>query len=210
MPKPNYIYFASTNKNKLKEIKNILKELKIKNLKLKSAPKGFSVNENGDSFLENAYKKAKALSLLTKSIVFAEDSGIEVFALNKKPGIQSARFFKGGRGMMEIINKLKNKKDRKCCFTCAIVATNKIGKIIFKTQHSWFGTIATKPIGKHGFGYDPIFIVPKINKTSAQITLALKNKLSHRAIATRTFAKWLKTCVLLIHHPVHQDKYHRF
>ena len=86
--KSQFIYFASSNKDKLNEIKSILKKFKLKNLKIKSAPLGFKVNENGRTFLENACKKASFLSKKVKSIVFAEDSGIEVFALGRKPGIK--------------------------------------------------------------------------------------------------------------------------
>lgn len=93
--------------------------------------------------------------------------------------------------MHEIIKKVKNKINKKCCFTCALVVTNEKGKVIFKTKKSWFGKVADKPKGKNGFGYDPIFIIPKLGKTSAEISPRLKNKLSHRAMAIREFAKWL-------------------
>lgn len=189
MIKPYIIYFASSNKDKLKEIKSIWP---LKNCTIKGAPKRFEVKENGKTFLENAYKKASALSKKIKCIAFSDDSGIEVFALDKKPGIKSSRFFRDGKGMLEIVQKVKNKKNKKCCFTCAVVATDKKGKIIFKTQKSWYGKVALKPIGKNGFGYDPIFTISKLNKTSAQISSSLKNKLSHRGMAVRAFAKWLK------------------
>ncbi|MBI2995471.1 MAG: non-canonical purine NTP pyrophosphatase [Candidatus Melainabacteria bacterium] len=189
MKKSKYIYFASSNKDKLNEIKNIWP---LKKISIKPTPRDFLVNENGKSFVENAYKKAKSLSKKLKCIAFSDDSGIEVFVLNKKPGVKSSRFFRNGKGMYEIIQKLKNKKNKKCCFTCAIVATDMNGKIIFKTKKSWFGRIAEKPIGENGFGYDPIFIVPGLNKTSAQISPNLKNKLSHRAMAVKAFAKWLQ------------------
>ena len=164
----------------------------MKNWVIKGAPKRFEVKEDGKSFLENAYKKASTLSKKLKVIAFSDDSGIEIFALAKKPGVKSSRFFRGGRGMLEIVKKVKNKKNKKCCFTCAIVATNKEGKIIFKTQKSWYGKVRESPKGKNGFGYNPIFIVPKLNKTSAQISPALKNKLSHRAMAIKAFADWLR------------------
>lgn len=195
MKKPQEIYFASLNKDKLKEIKSILLKEKVRGISLKSAPKSFSVHEDGKSFLENAYKKANALSKKLKVIAFADDSGIEVFALNKKPGIYSSRFFRGGKGMLEIVKKLENSKNRKCCFTCAIVATDEKGKAIFKTVKSWHGKVANKPLGKNGFGYDPIFIIPKLNKTSAQIKPKLKNKLSHRSMAVRAFARQLKKII---------------
>lgn len=134
------------------------------------------------------------MSKKLKTIAFADDSGIEVFALGRKPGIKSSRYFSNGKGMLEIIQMLKSKKNRRCCFTCAIVVTDPKGNILFKTQKSWFGTVAKKPAGRNGFGYDPIFIVPKLKKTSAQISPNLKNKLSHRAMALKAFAKWLRKC----------------
>ena len=195
MQKHYFIYFASTNKDKLKEIKSIWP---LKNIKIKLAPKEFKVIENGKSFIENAYKKASALSKKVKAIAFSDDSGIEVFALNKKPGIYSSRFFRDGKGMKEIIKRLKNKKNKQCCFTCAIVATNTKGKVIFKTKKSWYGKIANEPKGKNGFGYDPIFLIPGLNKTSAEISSKLKNKISHRSIAIKTFTKWLKNSSLIL------------
>ena len=156
------------------------------------APQGFSVNENSKSFSGNAAKKACTLSKKLGVYAFSDDSGIEVFALNNKPGVKSSRFFRNGKGMLEIVGKIKNKKNKKCCFTCAVVVSDPEGEIIFRTKKSWYGTIAEKPAGKNGFAYDPIFIVPKLNKTSAQISTKLKNKLSHRAMAISAFARWLK------------------
>ena len=166
----------------------------------------FKINENGKTFIENAYKKARVFSKKFKVIAFADDSGIEVKALGGKPGIKSARFFRNGKGMHEILEKLNHKKDRRCSFTCAIVATNEKGKVIFKTQKSWYGKIAFKPAGKNGFGYDPIFIVPKLNKTSAEINPNLKNKISHRGKALKEFSKWIKTYESYAHHYARQDR----
>ena len=192
MRKPFIIYFASSNKDKLKEIKSILSYEKLnKKIRIKLAPYGFSVNENAKTFLGNAYKKASVLSEKLKAYAFSDDSGIEIFALKRKPGVKSSRFFRNGKGMLEIIRKVKDKKNKKCCFTCAVVVSGPKGKVIFKTQKSWYGTVANKPLGENGFGYDPIFTVPKLNKTSAQLSPKLKNKLSHRAMAIREFVKWL-------------------
>ena len=195
------IYFASSNKHKLKEIKSILNSQRSevrgqrldRTILLRNAPEGFTINENGKTFLENAYKKASALSRKLKVVAFADDSGIEVSALNGKPGIKSARFFRDGKGIKEILEKLKNKKNRKCCFTCAIVCTDEKGKVIFKVKQSWHGTVAFEPKGENGFGYDPIFMIPKIKKTSAQISSKLKNELSHRALAIKEMGKWLSS-----------------
>lgn len=157
------------------------------------------------------------LSKRLKSISFSDDSGIEVFALKRKPGVRSSRFFRGGKGMLEIVHKVKNKKNKKCCFTCAVVTCDKNGKVIFKIQKRWYGKVAPRPSGKYGFGYDPIFLIPKLNKTSAQISPSLKNKLSHRAMAIRAFAKWLRKnnqlfmpYDFLSHHHVHLGTQHRF
>lgn len=201
MRKTKTIFFASSNKDKLKEIKSIWP---LKNIRIKGAPKNFTVKENGKSFIENAYKKASALSKKLKCISFSDDSGIEVAGLGMKPGIKSSRFFRSGKGMLEIIKKIRKKKNKKCCFTCAIVATNPKGELIFKIQKSWHGTVAEKPRGSNGFGYDPIFVIARINKTSAQISSKLKNKISHRAMALKEFAKWLtKTDVFYSHHLFH-------
>lgn len=165
----------------------------MRKIELKNAPKGFAVNENGKTFSANAYKKAKALSKKLKVLSFADDSGIEVDALGGKPGIKSARFFRDGKGMHEILEKLKNKKNRKCCFTCAIVLTNSKGEIMFETVKSWYGNIAYEIKGKNGFGYDPIFVIPKLRKSSAQISSKLKNRISHRGVAVMALSKFLNT-----------------
>lgn len=203
------IFFASSNKDKLKEIKNIFKSEKVKNIYIKNAPEDFKVNENGKTFIENAFKKAKKLSKEKESIAFADDSGIEVCALKMKPGIKSARYFKNGSGMLEIIKKIKNKKNKRCCFTCAIVVCNSKGKMIFKTQKSWYGIVSSEPKGKNGFGYDPIFIIPGLNKTSAELSSKEKDKLSHRGMAVREFAKWLKTYAFYESRHEHPDKQHK-
>ncbi len=192
MNKPIIIYFASSNKDKLTEIKSILLQNRLsKNIRVTLAPKGFSVNENSNTFIGNAAKKAKTLSKKLKVYAFSDDSGIEVFALDRKPGVKSARFFRNGKGLLEIVEKVKYRKNKKCCFTCAIVFSSPKGKVLFKTQKSWFGMVSEKPKGKNGFGYDPIFIVPGVNKTSAQISSRLKNKISHRAMAVASFVKWI-------------------
>ncbi|OGI08647.1 MAG: hypothetical protein A3I68_00945 [Candidatus Melainabacteria bacterium RIFCSPLOWO2_02_FULL_35_15] len=211
MKKPFTIYFASSNKNKLKEIKSILSHEKMPaNINIRLAPEGFTVNENSCTFVGNAAKKACVLSKKLRVYAFSDDSGIEVFALDRKPGIKSSRFFRNGKGMLEIVKKVKNKKNKKCCFTCALVVSDPEGKIIFKTQKSWYGEIAKMPAGKYGFGYDPIFTVPKLNKTSAQLSPRLKNKLSHRSMAVKVFAKWLrkkiKICESCFHHHALPDK----
>jgi len=161
-------------------------------VRVKLAPGVFSVNENSNFFLGNAIKKACTLSKKLGVYAFSDDSGIEVFALNNEPGVKSSRFFRNGKGLLEIVKKIKNKRNKRCCFTCAVVVSDPEGEIIFQTKKSWYGTIAEKPAGKNGFGYDPIFIVPKLNKTSAQISTKLKNKLSHRSMAISAFAKWLE------------------
>lgn len=112
--------------------------------------------------------------------------------MDKKPGIKSARFFKDGKGLTQIINKVKKSKNKKCCFTCAIVVTDERGKTIFKTKKSWHGKIANEPSGKNGFGYDPIFIDPLHKKTAAELSQKQKNELSHRSKAIKELGKWLK------------------
>ena len=157
------------------------------------APKGFSAIENGKTYIENAYKKAVKLSKLIKGIAFSDDSGIEIYAMNKKPGIKSSRFFNNGNGMLKIIETVKSKENKKCRFCCAIVVTDEKGKILFKTTKYWYGIISDKPKGLNGFGYDPIFYLPKLRKTSAELSPDKKNEISHRGKAINELANWLRT-----------------
>lgn len=181
-------YLATKNENKVKEIKNIIgDEIEI------LLPPDFIEfpEEKGKTLYENAYLKAEYLSKYIKDCyIVGEDSGLFVEKLNGLPGVNSARF-SGKRDDNENIKKLlemmkdyKKKEDRRAKFITAVCLIGKGEKKFFKGEVE--GYITFSPRGKNGFGYDPIFEIPKIGKTFAQITFEEKNKISHR---TKAFLK---------------------
>jgi len=176
------IVVASNNEHKIREIKEILSGFEIK--KASDVINDFEVEETGSSFCENAYLKAKALSEYINDIVLADDSGLEVFALNNEPGIFSARYA-GSRNDKENLEKLlKNLKetgDKRARFVCcmAVIAGDKV----IQKEGYVYGRIVDKPIGDNGFGYDPVFVPEGYDKTFAQMPAQIKNRLSHRKAA---------------------------
>lgn len=178
-------YLATKNKNKVKEIKNIIgKEIEV------LLPPEFIEfpDETGDTLEENAYLKAKHLNNYIKNeYIVGEDSGLFVEKLNGLPGVISARF-SGKRDdkkniikLLDMMKDLKNKEERKAKFITIVCLIGKGEKKFFKGEVEGF--ITFRPIGFNGFGYDPVFEIPEIGKTFAQIGLEEKNKISHRAKA---------------------------
>ena len=188
------LIFFSHNQKKIKEVKNIFikSNLNIKNLNNLNKIK--QPNENGRSFADNA--KIKSLYGYKKFNLpcFADDSGICINALNKKPGIQSKRFlenFKNYEGAFDyIISKTKIKNEKRAFFNTTICLTlNPAHHIFFVGKIN--GTISDKPRGVNGFGYDPIFIPNSYEKTLAEISVNEKNKISHRSIAVTKLINFL-------------------
>ena len=192
------LIIGTNNKGKLKEIKDLLpnyiKVLSTSNFNLKS-PK-----ENGKTFEQNSLIKSKYFSKKTNLICLADDSGIEIDILNKKPGIFSARW--GGKNSnfskaikrvyRELDKKDKNWKNKKikARFICALSISylnKKIACVIGKVE----GSISKKPKGKNGFGYDPIFVPNKNNKTFGEMKPSKKYKLDHRYNAFKKIRKFL-------------------
>ncbi len=173
------IVVASNNEHKIREIKEILSNFVIK--KASDVVEKFAVKETGESFCENAYLKAKALSKYTDEIVLADDSGLEVFALNGEPGIFSSRYSKEGTdeaNLYKLLKNLKGKSDRRARFVCCMVAI--VNSEIVQKEGYVYGRIIDEVRGKNGFGYDPIFVPEGYNKTFAEMPADYKNKLSHR------------------------------
>ncbi len=173
------IVVASNNEHKIREIGEILNNFTIK--KASDIVDSFEVEEDGESFCENAYLKAKALSKFTQNIVLADDSGLEVFSLNKEPGIFSSRYSSIGTDSANTKKLLKNLEginDRTARFVCCMVAIVN-GDVIQKEGYV-YGSIAESPIGDNGFGYDPIFVPEGFDVTFAQMDKDEKNRLSHR------------------------------
>lgn len=183
------ILVASNNKDKIKEIKEILKTFPFEIISLQEADINVEVEENGTTFLENAYKKAKEIFDITNDcMVLADDSGLMVDALNGAPGILSARFAgehgNSKKNNEKLLKMLEGKKaeERKAKFVCAIVLILN-DKQVIKVQGEVKGYITEKEQGADGFGYDPLFYIKEYNKTFAQMKSKDKNEISHRAKA---------------------------
>lgn len=179
---------ATQNPGKIREIREILKELNYSVIPIFQFYPDFNVEEDGQTYAENASKKALAAAKLTGRIAIGEDSGLEVKALGGAPGIFSARF--GGKTLSQseknrlILEALKGVSDRSARFVCVVAVATPEGQV--KTAEGICeGSIGFKEQGEGGFGYDPIFIVEGYQKTMAELEPEVKNKISHRARAFR-------------------------
>jgi len=193
----NKIVFATGNAGKVKEIRMIMADLGVEVLSMKEAGISIDIEEDGSTYEENALIKARAVATCTDAIVMADDSGLEVDALNKEPGVLSARYMgedtpysiKNG----EIIKRLTGVPDeeRSARFVCAIAAVLPDGREL-TTRATIEGRIGYEEKGANGFGYDPIFYVPEFGKTTAELTEEEKNKVSHRGKALELMKEELK------------------
>lgn len=192
----NRIVFATSNEGKMREIREILKDLGMEILSMKEAGADVEIVEDGSSFEENAMIKAKAVWQQTGGIVLADDSGLEIDYLNGEPGIYSARYM-GEKTSYEIknwnlIHRLDGveKEKRTARFVCVIAAVLPDGRTL-SARETMEGYIAEEPAGEGGFGYDPILMLPEYGKTSAEITMEEKNRISHRGKALESMKKLL-------------------
>lgn len=189
---------ASNNDHKVKEIKSILSKYPLEVVSLKEAGIFIEVEEDGTTFMENAYKKAYEIFKITqKDMVLADDSGLMVDALGGAPGVYSARFSgehcnykKNNEKLLRLLND-KKMEERKAKFVCAMVLFVREEEII-KVQGEIEGYITTEEEGKDGFGYDPLFLVPEYNMTFAKMGEELKNSISHRARALQKLEEEIK------------------
>ena len=185
------IVFATGNAHKMIEIRQILEDLGMPVISMKEVGVDPEIIEDGTTFEENAMIKAREVAkLLPNDIVLADDSGLEVDALNKEPGIYSARYA-GENTSYEIKNQLilDRVKDvpeekRTARFACAVAAVFPDGteKVVRENME---GRIAYESAGANGFGYDPIFYLPEYGCTSAELSPEDKNAISHRGKALR-------------------------
>ena len=186
------IMIATSNKGKVREYKSLLEPLGYAVHDL-SELDPIEIDENGSTFQENALIKAKSIKDKCNMTVIADDSGLEIDALNKEPGIHSARYLEGHDYNYKnkvLLERMTGKTDRTARFVCAIALCDETGDHLFTGVME--GKINDQAAGDNGFGYDPIFLVEQFGKTSAQLTMEQKNSVSHRGIATRELLDYLK------------------
>ncbi len=182
------IVFATGNEGKMREIREILKDLGMEILSMKEAGASLDIVEDGATFGENAEIKARAVWKRTGGIVLADDSGLVVDCLNGEPGILSARYMGEDTSYeiknQNILDRAAHAKggERSARFICNIAAVLPDGTVLH-TEEAMEGLLADQPAGNEGFGYDPILYIPEFGVTSAQLTLEQKNKISHRGKA---------------------------
>jgi XTP/dITP diphosphohydrolase len=189
------LLLATTNPNKIREIRPLLAGLPIDVITLADVAAVPEPGEHGATFWENARIKALAYAAATGQIAVAEDSGLEIDALGGEPGIHSARFLGAATPypdrFTEIFRRLGN-RPRDARFVTAL-AVARGSEVLFETETAIEGRIADRPAGDHGFGYDPIFWYPPSGCTTAQLTDVQKSSVSHRARAFRDLHGWLAT-----------------
>ena len=188
----NRIVLASNNKDKLKEIREMLTDFDV--ISCKEAGFLDDIEEDGNSFYENALIKAKTVSKALNLPALADDSGICVEALDGAPGIYSARY--SGDGIDEhnnelLLKNLKDKENRNAKYVCAMVYYNPNGEII-SAEGEMHGKILEGPLGNNGFGYDPIFYSYELNKPMGLVPVEEKNTVSHRYKALKGLLEKLK------------------
>ena len=182
------VVIATRNVGKIREIQAILAPLGLKVVSLSDFPEIPEIIEDGQTFEENAVKKAVAVARLTGRIAIADDSGVLVDALQRRPGIFSARYAGEKATDAERYQKLLQEmscipeEKRGAAFVCAIAVSSPRGKAE-TVEGQCHGEIAFAPQGSHGFGYDPVFYLPELGKTMAEVNPEVKNQISHRARA---------------------------
>ena len=191
------IVFATGNKGKIKEIQMILADLEVEVITMKEAGIEIDIVEDGKTYEENAMIKARAVAKYTDAIVMADDSGLEIDYLNNEPGIYSARYMGEetsyrikNANLIERLNGVPDEQ-RTARFVCASAAVLPDGREL-TTRGIIEGRIGYEEKGENGFGYDPIFYVPRFGKTTAELSEEEKNQVSHRGNALMLMKEELK------------------
>ena len=185
---------GTKNKDKLREIRSLLKGLPLRVSSLSDFPHCPEAVENGKTFAANAEKKARQYSKHTRTLTLADDSGLMVSFLNGKPGVYSARFAGPGcsyqdnnRKLLGLLKKVPPSK-RTGKFVC-VMSLYENGKRVATVRGECRGTIASAEKGKHGFGYDPVFVPQGHSRSFAELGAAAKGRVSHRGRALRAAKK---------------------
>ena len=189
---------ATTNPGKLREIRSVLGDLPIQLKPLSDFPAVPVAGETGATFAENARQKALFYAERTGMLTMAEDSGFEVDALDREPGIYSARYLSEDASyadrFADIYRRVRQRgaADPTARFVCALAVAER-DRIVFETTATVEGVLANAPAGANGFGYDPIFFYPPYGKTFGEVSDAEKTAVSHRGQAMRALRAFLRT-----------------
>lgn len=193
------LVLATRNENKVREIRQILSDLSVELVSLADFPDVPPVHEDGGTFEENAIKKGLHVWKHTGLGSVADDSGLEVDALDGRPGVLSARFAgepvsyeANNRKLLKMLEGIPE-AERKAKFVCVAVLVSPKGKMVLQ-RGELKGVISTEPRGSYGFGYDPIFYLPGRKRTVAELDPGTKDEISHRAnafIALKTYIRML-------------------
>jgi len=185
------IVLATQNKNKLVEMQAIFKHFDIQII---NPPSDFDPVEDGETFFDNSLIKAKAASKLMGLPALADDSGLQIEALGGEPGVYSARWAETNADRIQkAIDKLDGQTNRNAQFVCTMTLTDADGNLLHSAEGVCKGVILEEQKGTNGFGYDPIFFIPELNKTMAELNLDEKNQISHRSIALRQMIEFLNS-----------------
>lgn len=187
------IVFATSNQHKLKELNEIAKTFGISDVEFILPPEDFNPVEDGATFEENSFIKAREAARLTGMMALADDSGLCVECLNGAPGIYSARYADTPQDRIDkLLAAVESFEDKRAKFVCAMTLVDKNGDILFADRGECLGKIAEKQAGCNGFGYDPIFLVNgKNGQTMAELTDDEKNSISHRGNALRKVLEFI-------------------
>lgn len=212
MRHPIILVIATRNKGKTLEIKELLKGFPVEIKNLGDFGPIPHLEEDGDTFDENAYKKASFAARILGLPALADDSGLIVEALDGAPGIHSARYAGENatdeQRYLKLLDEMEGKSNRKAAFECVISIAVPTGPAL-TYEARCEGLIATEPSGSNGFGYDPVFFYTPLNKTFAQITREEKNRISHRGKALAELrSEFDKVLIWIRQHMPVQEKRH--
>jgi XTP/dITP diphosphohydrolase len=198
------LVIATKNEKKLRELRRYLKNVRAETVSLNEIHPSIKIVENKHTFKGNAVKKAVTVSRACRGMALADDSGLEVKALKGAPGVKSARF--AGPKKRDRDNNLKLLKllegvpaaKRRARFVCAIAIADN-GSVIKLIEEYCHGRIADSMRGRHGFGYDSVFLIPKYGRTFGELGLNTKDRMSHRSKALKRARKFLRTYLYQAH-----------
>jgi XTP/dITP diphosphohydrolase len=195
------LILGTRNRKKCDEMADLIKELPLEVVDLSAYPDAPEVEETGSTFAENARLKAIGFARATRQWALTDDSGLVVPALNGRPGVYSARYA-GKQGDDEANNQrllaeLGPLEDdqRDAYYVCVMALASPEGEVVATSEGRCHGTIVKERRGAGGFGYDPLFLIPEYHQTFAELSLRVKQALSHRARAMTSMRPWLRKIV---------------